>query len=516
MKSFHSSLLWGLLFILLQRGEGTAQPIQLIPHKVEEGEQVPLDVPLSLSQPLSAFWEGTPPSVIEIYFPKIPLALTSPVLRRLRAEMTQEKYTALQQNAVYEDRFLALLMAEGKWEKAKDFIMGANLGDQEVLLINIQWLMGESRKACEKITSLIRTNPNPEWKKQNVYCLYLNGEKERARVAIEVLSESSPNSAKLLNTLFEKSSLVPFDDTIARSPFLLTVWLESKQDISASFLKKIPSSSLFLIAHSENTPSGTRLLAGEKALQEGSLTPEGFLSLVKAAPESDFWGPFEQALHTPKPGVLLPFFENASQDHKLGLVAQVFAPYLETISPSIDWLPLAPFMVRAFLQSEKKELAKKWGMFFLREAPEDAIGVLPLLYLAVPEMKWGELQMQAWQAYQTRVHPEDAPEHSYALRRVFEALELPSGQGIEKEPLSPSWRQEQDLFDGKDLNLLKSAAESQRRGEVVLLVLAMISAKPLDQFSADQLALFLKALHKAGYTEEARFLGLEFLLGKDV
>lgn len=514
-NSLNKLFIWGGIFLFLQDGVSWAQPIQLIPQKGEEGEQIPIGVPVDLSQSLPEFWEGTPPSVLEIYFPKIPLSLTSPVLRHLRSELTKEKYTELLKNAVYEDSFFSILIASGKWEQAKEFLMDSTLGDQDTLLVDVEWLTGESKRACEKITNLFRTTANPEWKKQNIYCLYLNGEEERAKIAVEVLSESNPTSAKLLNTLFDSSRKVPLDDIIANSPFLLTVWLESKQEIPGNQLNKLPSSSLALIARFEKAPFTTRLLAGEKALRLGTFKPEDFLTLLKNAPETEFWGQFAEALNSPKAEKLLPLFERASQDHKLGLVAQVFVSPLSDIDPSEEMLPLAPFMIRAFLQSERKELAKKWGTFFMREAPEEAIAFLPLLHLAFPEIKWGDGQMQAWQAYENRMHPTTAAQHSYELRRILEALAKPVGQPMKNEPSPPSWRQEKALVDEKEIDLLNSAAESKRKGEVILLVLTMIGSQPLQQLSVDKLVLLLKPLQKAGFKEEARLLGLEFLLAKN-
>ena len=513
-NSLNRPLLWGAVFLLFQNGFGWAQPIQLIPQKGEEGEQVHIDVPVDLSHPLPEFWEGTPPSVIEIYFPKIPLVLTSPVLRHLRAEMTKKKYTELRKNAVYENSFFSLLIASGEWEQAKEFLMESTLGNQDALFVEVEWLMGEPKKACEKVTSLFRTTSNSEWKKQNIYCLYLNGEEERARIAAEVLSESSPTSAKLLNTLFDPSVKIPLDNTISQSPFLLTVWLESKQEIPETELNKFPSSSLALIARSEKAPFPTRLLAGEKALQQGTFKSEDFLTLLKNAPETEFWGQLREELKSPKAEKLLPLLEHADQEHKLGLVAQVFASSLSDITPSEEMLSLAPFLIRAFLQSENKELAKKWGAFFMREAPEEAISLLPLLHLAFPDTHWGDAQMQAWQAYENRTHPTTASQHSYELRRILEALAVPSGQPMKNEPSPPSWRQEKSLFDEKEVALLESAAESKRKGEVLLLVLAMMGDKPLSDLSVDKLVLWLKTLQKAGFKDEARLLALEFLLAK--
>lgn len=505
----------GISLILLQNGCALAQPIQLIPRNGGENvEQSQADTSPSVTQPLPEFWEGTPPSVIETYFPKLPLKLTSPTLRKLRTQLIKEKYPDLVQKTSYDNAIFSLLQEEGEWEQAKEFLIEIAPPEKEARLLDLQWLTGDSRKACEKITNLMRTSSNAEWKKQNIYCLYLNGEEERAKIALEVLSESSPATTQLFNTLFDSSLKPPFDDLIATSPFLLTVWLESQQEIPEGALNKLSSSYLVLIARSEKAPFPTRLLAAEKALTQGTFKAVDFLTLLNEAPETGLWGQLVQELKSPKTPNLLPLFERAEQEGKLELIGQVFSSSLSSLEPSLETLPLAPFMIRAFLGGEEKELAKKWGAFFMREAPDEAIPTVPLLHLAFPETKWGESQIQAWQAYESRVHPKDAAQRSYGLRRILQALVEPSGEPMEGEPSSPSWRQEKALFDEKEASLLDSAASSKRKGEVILLVLGMIGETPLHDLPLDKLVFILKALYTAGYREESRLLALEALEAK--
>jgi hypothetical protein len=516
MKSSRSSTLFGgVAFILLQNGPVLSQPIQLIPHK--EGEilqQRKAEDNLSFSQPLLEFWEGTPPSVIETYFPKLPLKLTSPLLRELRMQLAKEPYTDLLKNTAYETALLSLLTEGGEEEQAKEFLMETHLSEKESLLLDLQWREGDTKKACEKIANLIRTSAAPEWKTQNMYCLYLNGEEERAKITAEVLSESNPAAAQHLNVLFDKSAQPPFDPSLAKSPFLLTVWLETKQSIPEGELNKLSPSLLALIARSGKTPLPTRLLAAEKALQQGTFKAEDFATLLKEAPETEFWGEMAHALKSSTHEKLLSLLKRAEKAQKLGLVAHVFQSSLASIDPSIETLPLAPYMIRAFLQSKKLELAKKWGTFFMREAPEEALTVGPLLHLVFPENNGDNPQMHTWQAYESRVHPRTAPQHSYELRRVLSALGEPSGEPIKREPSVPSWRQEKALFEGQEAGLLESAADSKRKGEVLLLTLALIGDTPLRDFSVDKLVPILKALDKAGYGQESRSLALEFLLAK--
>jgi len=513
MKSFlNKTLISGSTFLVLNYGPIFAQPIQLIPHK--EGSLVPPQE-LPLQEKVTGFWEGTPPTLIETYLPQVPLRLTSPLLRFMRIELLKQKYTPLLQNSLYEKTLFSLLMETGQIEQAAEFLAEANLPEKDGLSLDLQWLSGEHKKACEKIGNLIRSSPNPEWKKQNVYCLYLNGEGERGKIASELLSETSSVSP-LLDALFDPSSHPPFEEAITHSPFLLTVWCAVGQEIPENAFKKLAPSSLALIAKSEKMPFKTRLEAAQLAFQLGSLKREAVLALLKDAPQEGLLGKFLSALASPKTETLAPLFEKAEKAKKLGLVADVFKPLLTKIDPSPETLSLAPSMIRAFLETGEKDLAQKWGSFFMRESPDEAIATLPLLHLAFPESKWGEPQLQAWQAYQSRVYPELAAQHSYLLRHVLEALGEPTGPAMKGEPEAPSWRQGKALFDEKALALLDSAATSKRKGEVLILVLTMIGETQLVDLSPEKFTRLLGALHKTGYTTEARSLALEFLLAKGI
>ncbi len=223
-----------------------------------------------------------------------------------------------------------------------------------------------------------------------------------------------------------------------------------------------------------------------------------------------------QALQSPNSEVLLPLLQKAEKDQKLELVAEALKPLLSKIDPSSSTLPIAPYMIRILLAGREKELAQKWSTFFMREAPEEAIAIRPLLHLAIPQTPWDENQLRAWQAYQHRTHPEKAAYSSYAFRRILEALGESSGSAMKGEPVAPSWRQEKGLFDEKAFALLESAAESQRRGEIFLLTLVLMGETPLKDLALDKLIPLLRALHKAGYTEESRALALEFLLANSI
>ena len=119
--------------------------------------------------------------------------------------------------------------------------MESALADKEALLLDLLWLEGDWRKACEKVTHFIDTSPDLEWKKQNVYCLYLGGEKERAKIAAELLGEVNSAAVKPLNGLFDATAREAFGRFVASlssplSPFLLTVWLEGQETLSESDL----------------------------------------------------------------------------------------------------------------------------------------------------------------------------------------------------------------------------------------------------------------------------------------
>lgn len=508
-NSLNKTLYFNALILSLVYNQAIAQPIQLVPQK--EGTSLSL-APLPLPQEGQGFWEGTPSSLFEVDFPNLPLALHSSVLRTLRDQILKEKYDSLLQNASYQHALFSQLKESRQFEQAKDWLLSSNLPDKETLLIDLQWLMGEPKKACEKVTNLIRTSPHPEWKKQNIYCLYLNGEEERGKIAAELFSETNSKDFPLIHALFDASSPPVFDESIGKSPFLLTVWCAIGLDIPKDTLKTLPLSSLALVAKSEKMPLSTRLAAGELALQGGLLNGEYLFNLLKDPASDELLEKFAEALKSPQPDSLLLLFERASKEHILDVIGQIFRPLLLKITPSQETLPLAPYLIRAFLESGEKDFAQKWGTFYLREDPDEAIGILPHLYLAFPQTKWSETQLQAWQTYQSRIHPKTASQNSYTLRHILEALGESPGTPMKGEPESPSWRMEKDLFDEKTLNLLNAAASSHRKGEVYLFTLLMVGDTPLKDIPVDKLVRLLSILHKAGFTNEARALALEYLL----
>jgi hypothetical protein len=513
-SSLNKALWWGCALIFW--GEGAiAQPIQLVPQKdssFEKSEPLP---PLP-QETLKGFWEGTPPPVVETAFSKLPVRLTSPTLRALRGEVFKEKYTPLLQNAGFEKIFQTLLTGIGNLDQAKEFLLESTLPDKDSLLLNLEWLQGERKKACEKITSLLRSSPTLEWKKQNIYCLYISGETERAKVAAELLGETDPKASLLLNALFDPSIEPSFETSIGASPFLLTLWCRLGQNIPETSLKEMAPSFLALVTQSEKMPLKTRILAGEMALNTDVLKGETLLALLKEAPKEGFLENFAQELKTLNSETLLPLFEKAKRENKLGLIVDLFKPHLSELTPSPETLALAPYLIRGALEKGDKNLAQKWSHFYMREAPDEAVSCLPLLHLAFPQTKWNESQLQIWQAYQTRTTQEQASINSYLVRRVLGALGEPAGSPLKGEPEAPSWRQEKSLFDENDLSLLDSATDSKRKGEVLLLILSMIGETTLKDLPVDKFARLLQALHKAGYTSEARSLALEFLIAKGI
>lgn len=511
MKSFLlKAFIWASLF--LPWNTAKAQPIQLIPKKEVQLSVLPL--PPSPHE-TTGIWEGTPLSIIEAYFPQIPVHLTSAALRALRSKVLNETYAPLPQSASYEKTRLSLLIETGHFEKAREILLETPLPNKESFLLDLQWLTNQKKKACEKIANLMRTAPILEWKTQNIYCLYVSGEEERGKIALELLSESDLKSAALLSALFDPALHPPFYPMIGKSPFLLTVWGETSQDIPEEALKLLSPASLALVAMLESFPFKTRLSAAEKAAAEGLFKPESFVALTQEAPPETLLGKFVSAFKAPTSEALLPLFEAAVHEKNLRFIAEVFQSDLLRIEPSLETLPLAPYLIRAFLSADQKNLAKKWSVFYMREAPDEAIALLPLLHLAFPQIPWGGPQIQAWQAYQMRLNPSTAPENSYSLRRLLNALQIPFGPEINGEPPLPSWRQEKTLFGGDSLDLLEAAVKSHREGEGLLLVLTLIGDTPLQDFSLDKLAHLLEALIHLGYPSKARALALDFLLAKE-
>ncbi|MBX9621434.1 MAG: hypothetical protein K2X28_05325 [Alphaproteobacteria bacterium] len=351
---FTSSLVWAL-------------PVQLLPNK--EGRGVP-SYDFSIESQTNGFWEGTSSTVIEQYFPKIPLRPLSPTLRALRDELLKEKFELLITNYSYQEKLFELLVESGDLVSAESFLVSSTLPDKENGFLNLFYWAGKPEKACEKVTNLMRTSSSLNIRAQNVYCVYLSGEKERAKIALELLNESDKAVPPLLNALFDPSLAPIFEDAMGNSPFLLNLWCALRKEIPEKNLKVFSPAALVLIANAEKMPQETRLLAAQLALEYGLTT---------------------------HPDVQLP----------------------------------------------------------------------------------------------KRLEPQN-------LALIQELLE-----GREERA-------------DKDLELLKDAAKNKRKGEVLLLTLALLGETPLKDVPPARLTSLLKALIKIGYDQQAKALAAEYLVAKDL
>lgn len=71
-------------------------------------------------------------------------------------------------------------------------------------------------------------------------------------------------------------------------------------------------------------------------------------------------------------------------------------------------------------------------------------------------------------------------------------------------------------YGGGDLELLESVAKNKRKGEVLLLALAILGETPLKDIPSARLTSILKALIKVGYDQQAKALAAEYLVAKDL
>lgn len=344
-----------------------ALPVQLLPNK-EGGRASSYDFPIEFQN--NGFWEGTSSTVIEQYFSKIPLRLTSPTLRALRDEVLKEKFDPLLTNPSYQEKLFELLVESGDLVNAENFLVSSTLSDKENGFLNLFYWEGKPEKACEKVANLMRMFPSLGIRAQNVYCLYFNGEKERAKIALELLNESDKAVPPLLNALFDPFFTPTFEDAMGSSPFLLTLWCALQKEIPEKNLRTLSPAALVLIANAEKMPQETRLLAAQFALEYGLKTR-----------------------------------------------------------------------------------------------------------LDVPLPKQRE------------------PQNAALVQELFEG---------------------RSEYGGKGLELLKSAAKNKRKGEVLLLILALFGETPLKDIPPARLTSLLKALIKVGYDRQAKALAAEYLVVKDL
>jgi len=489
-----------------------ASPIQLIPQE----RSYPTSLESQIIKYHDTFWEGTSPSFIQAYLPQLPKHLISPTLRTLRARVLNELYRPLLHNFSFKKILLSLLKEIGYLEKARELLLDIQTPEIDELLLELQWLEGEQKKACEKITNLMRVFPSISVKEQNIYCLYLNGEYERAKIANELLSELDSKTSSVMQAFFEPSSQPKLDTFITSSPFLLTLWCALGKDIPTEKLNTLAPSSLALIVRSASAPIKARLLAAETALQEGIISSDTFTSLLNQAPSEYFFSEVARELRPLNPEKMALLFKKAADEKRLGLIGYIYKQPLSQIELSPTTLILAPHMIRTFLEAGEKDLAQKWGDYFIREAPKEAISLLPLLYLAFPQCTGDGHFTTAWHAYMRETLPGKAPAYPSMIKDILEVLEENPSSVLPAEPMTHSRQQDHNPFDQHNLALLKSASENQRKGETLLLILIAIGENHLSDLSINKFIPLLRALNQVGYTAEARSLALEFALAKGI
>ncbi len=442
-----------------------AEPIRLLPKTIETPKA-------PVTQTLSGLWEGTPPTTLETYLSKIPVHLTSPTLRKLRITLLKP----LLNNAALEKDLITLFMKIGLLTEAKDLLSESKSPEKDSLLLDILWLEGEPKKACEKITNLMRSGSNLDWKKQNIYCLSINGEEERAKIALELLKESKAENIEVLNALFDKSLKLPLTPT---SPFLLTVWTKVGTEISEKDLKTLTPSQIMLLARSATLPPKTHLSAILRAAEEGYPMDKQIDDLPKEDASREVLLQLREAFKSPKAETLIPLLQKAEDIYSFEALAEILKPKLD---PSQEYLPLAPFMIRASLFRGDISLAQKWGTFLMQESPKEYLKFSPLLFLAIPESKW-----------------RDSGENSPLLKEILVAL----SEAPETKPINAPYSDQ-----------LSTAVKGKRKGEVLLFTLLIIGETPLKEMPSDIFISLLSNLQKAGLSEEAKALALEYLLVK--
>lgn len=510
MTSLNKPLFNGLIFctFFFLHNEIKAQPIQLIP-KADLTHETPFSKQDERTIP--SFWEGTPPTTYETYIDKLPLRLSSFILQKMRAKVLSEKFTPASD---VQDKLFSLSLNIGDFDNAEKLLSNERLEGYDELWVRLQWTRGDPKAACHKIGNLLRANAQNIWKVQNVYCLFLNGELERARVADELLREASLETHPLVSKLFDSSINVPFDKEIANSPFLLNVWCTLGLELSSDELSQLSPGQLHIVANGNKVPPTVRLNAALQAKDLSQFPSDHLVSLLRETSDNDLFHDLLIALENSQESNLPSLFEKGAKEHQLELIAKTFSSLLSQLTPSKNTAPIAPYLIRTFLSIQEYGLAQKWYALLKQENPDAAIALLPLMYLADSQNQLTEEEIRVWQAYQTKTNPNDAAKMSYILRSILEALGENNGSPMEGEPVAPSWRQEKAILGSLNPNLLNAAATSNRIGEVYLLILASLQADTLAHVPVEKITHFVRALKKVSKGEQAKALAIEYLINK--
>jgi hypothetical protein len=486
-------------------------------------------------------WAGSDGELVLALLTDLPVVSTNPPLRELtrRLLMTGAPLANLGDPGSVLAARAERLLATGDLDGASALLarVPATGSDSELarLVVEAALLAGDDETACRRTADIAPTSDAAFWAKANVCCRLADGDRDGARLGLDLLREGGQTDDAAFFDLAEaiadgEASAMP---AVPVEPSALHVALLRFAGLALP-PTALRTASPMLLGAAVREPSlvaGDGLAVAEQAFLAGALSAEG---LAARYGEQSFdsnedaldrietaWSPdtralaYQAVLEQSSPATsaeLLDALWRAARGSERFLIAEVFAAQFATLPVERSLVWAAPSSARALLAAERPIPASRWFSLLSTDAGNDeardgVVRLVPLFALAgfggsdaVPE--FDQAAMTSW-----RLATQGADAKAGHLLALLDGIgaAVPASswhQLILLPAQAPTAAPPVAFWHG-----LESASAEGRLGETVLFALHMLGGQP-EAAHPEALAASLRALRSVGLNQEARAIAI--------
>lgn len=413
------------------------------------------------------------------------------------------------------------------------------------LPFDLALLKNDQPRACEIAAAGLRDDASPVWQKATVFCRYAAKDIAGGDLALSLWRDGGGNDPAF-NTLAAalRGDARAKVETLGGAGLLHFAMLRAAgRPLPKDALEGATPAVLVALAGYDKADAETRLMAAERAVQYGALTPEllaeayttaeipdaqrnTLLANIAAGKDKSVRGAalLYQATKTAtdartRADLIKQAYALAVSRDLLLVTAATYKPLLNNLVPNENSIAAAPAVIRMALAAGETGTARLWRNILLALPPErDNAGEIaaeawPLLLIAGEDGEWRDSRYEAWLNAQSELPPAERNGRAAQLLTLAEAagiavppekwdslLSAAAGNDRRGSPSVAVWRNLQRA------NLAKAKAET------VALALAMLGGKGSLEIDGQGLASALGALRDQGLVAESRQIALEAAL----
>jgi hypothetical protein len=480
-------------------------------------------------------WQGSDPDAMLAQLSDLPVVTRIPPLRRLtrRLLVTGSPVAARSGPGRLLAARVARLIAMGDLEAARSLVdqLPPPATDSELArsAAEVALLLGDQEAACRLAETAGRTTPAEFWGKVGVYCRLATGDRDGARLGLDLLREAGQTDDRaffdLATAIADEAAAPALSDLVRPSPIHVALLGLGDWPLPADALAVGAEPPVLAAVARQPALAGAQPLATiEQAFAVGAATAEQVAAwYVKEAGAPDaadltdrirggwdadtraiaYLGVREQAEPFARAELIDAIWRGATGAERF-LVAEVWAEPIRELPVDPSVAGAAPGIARALLAADLPVPAARWLSILEADAARDtrssrhAADLGPLFALA------GIDEHQPVSLVAPALESSDPAAVSDA--RAARMLALLDGLGVPVEATAQRERPE-SAPAGALRDELERAAAQGRLGETVASVLYLLDGQP-EAADPEVLAACLRALNQVGLERDARAIAV--------